>query len=331
MKEEFKDLNKFRKSAYKKDEKQENFLEDFNKYLLDKEIKEYDDFPIKHPFLFVIGAPRSGTTLLTQLIANTFDISYINNLSARFFLAPLHGIRFSKTVLGETRKSSFHSDYARTQGLNEIHEFGYFWRYWLNKHSFDDITYAREKEDKIDWTGVKKVLSTLQNETERAFIFKNIYGSYHMKKFVDLLEKVIFVYIERDELDTAVSILNARKKYNTDLNIWWSYQPLEYNQIKDLDYWGQIAGQIYYLQRFYLKEMKQLPEKNVMKIAYKEMCEDPASIIEQIKEKCKMHENYDIPVINDVPEKFPYRKYDNTDEEKKIFRQKFEALRNGKI
>ena len=327
MQEEFKRLNQYRKESYKKDEKQENFLDEFNKYLLKKEINEYKDFPVKYPFLFVIGAPRSGTTLLTQLIANTFDVSYINNLSARFFLAPLHGIRFSKTVLGESRESAFRSDYARTQGLHEIHEFGYFWRYWLNKHSFDDITKAKEKEAEIDWGGVKKVLSTIQNETGRPFVFKNIYGSYHMQKFVDILQKAIFIYIERDELDTAVSILNARKKYNTDLNIWWSYQPLEYERLKNLDYWSQIAGQIYYLQRFYKKEMNELPEENYLTLSYKQMCNDPASVIEKIRRKCKMHDNYDIPLVNEPPKSFSYRTYDNSKEEKKIFKERFGKFR----
>ena len=327
MEEEFKNLNKYRKGIYRKDEKQENFLEDFNKYLLKKEIHEYQDYAVKHPFLFIIGAPRSGTTLLSQLIANTFDISYINNLSARFFLAPLHGIRFSNTIPGNTRQSDFHSDYARTNGLNEIHEFGYFWRYWLNKHTFDDITFAKEKEPEIDWKGVRKVLSSLQNETNRPFVFKNIYGSYHMRKFVEILQKVIFIYIERDELDTAVSILNARKKYNTDLNTWWSYQPLEYNQLKNRDYWAQIAGQIYYLQEFYKKEMEQLPNKNHLSISYKEMCDEPASVIEKIKDKYKMHEGREIPVVNKPPESFPYRTYRNAREEKEIFKEKFDEFR----
>ena len=54
MQEEFKNLNQYRKESYKKDETQENFLEEFNKYLLKKEINEYKDFPVKYPFLFVI-------------------------------------------------------------------------------------------------------------------------------------------------------------------------------------------------------------------------------------------------------------------------------------
>src|SRR6056297_1198149 len=126
MEEEFKKLNQYRKGSYKKDEKDENFLEEFNKYLFQKEINEYCDYPVRHPFLFVVGPPRSGTTLLSQLIAYTFDVSYINNLVARFYLAPLHGIRFSKTVLGESKQSDFQSNYARTGNLSDIHEFGYF-------------------------------------------------------------------------------------------------------------------------------------------------------------------------------------------------------------
>lgn len=329
MKEDFKDLNKYRKGSYKKDQKQENFLEEFNKHLLKKEQDEYQDYPVKYPFLFVIGAPRSGTTLLTQLIANTFDISFFNNLSARFFLAPLQGLKFSQAVLGDARKSDFRSDYARTNSLNEIHEFGYFWRYLLNKHTFDDITLAKEKESEIDWKNVKKVLSTLQHETDRPFIFKNIYGSYHMQKFVEIMQKVLFIYIERDELDTAVSILNARKKYNTDLNVWWSYQPLEYESIKDQDYWTQIAGQIYYLQRFYKREMERLPARNHLSVTYKEMCMNPGAVIEKIQEKCKLHEKFDLPVVNQPPEQFPYRQYNDSTEEKNIFKAKLDDLRNS--
>jgi len=329
MNQNFKDLNQYRKDSYKKDEQNENFLEEFNRHLLSKEINEYQDHPVRYPFLFVIGLPRSGTTLLTQLIAHTFDISYINNLAARFFLAPLHGIKFSHTVLGEERVSDFQSDYARTHNLNDIHEFGYFWRYWLNKHTFEDIVHAKKLEPEINWNGLKKVLTTLQNETQKPFVFKNIYGSYHMEKFVEMLQKVVFIFIERDELDTAVSILNARKKYNTDLNVWWSYQPPEYHQIKDLDYWSQIAGQIHYLKKFYLEEMGKLPEKNRMHLSYREMCENPARVIQRIRDVCKMHGDYDLPPVHNPPDEFPYRSYNNAETEKRIFEEKLREFRSS--
>lgn len=327
MQQEFKSLNRSRKGDYKKNEQAESFLEEFNQYLLEKELNEYSAFPIHFPFLFVIGAPRSGTTLLSQLIANSFDISYINNLSARFFLAPLHGIRFSEAVLGKSRESDFRSNYARTTKLSDIHEYGYFWRHWLNKHTFDDISRAKEKENEIDWEGVLKVLSSLQHETQRPFVFKNIYGSYHMRKFTEMLGKVIFIYVERDELDSAVSILNARKKYNTDLNVWWSYQPLEYEKIKDLDYWSQIAGQIYFLRKFYLEEMERLPAKNQIRFTYREMCEDPLTVITKIKKVCQLHDGFNIRIINRPPQSFPFRKYEDSTREKQIFKERLEDFR----
>ncbi len=327
MSDQFKLLNQYRKGSYKKDEKQEAFLESFNTYLLEREKDEYKNYPIQHPYIFVIGAPRSGTTLLTQLISNTFEISYINNLAARFFLAPLHGMRFAKSVLGNQRNEDFSSDYARTAGLNGIHEFGYFWRYWLNKNTFDDITQAKENENNIDWETIKNVLATLQHETNQPFIFKNIYSSYHIPKFVDLLDKVIFISIERDEIDTAISILNARKKYNSDLNIWWSYQPIEYNELKDKDYWIQIAGQIHYLRSYYNQELQKIPDKNRLQIDYREMCDNPQSVIKKIQTKCSLHKDYQLPIIKTPPTNFSYRTHQDAKENRIIFREKFNEIK----
>lgn len=328
MDSEFKKLNRFRKGAYKKDESQEKFLEEFNNYLLKKELDEYRTYPINHPFLFVIGPPRSGTTLLSQLIANTFDISYINNLAARFFLAPLHGIRFSESVIGSNKSSDFSSNYARTSNLSDIHEFGYFWRYWLNKHTFDDITFAKSRENEIEWFKVRDILSTLQFETNKPFVFKNIYGSYHMKKFAEILDKVIFIYIERDDLDTAVSILNARKKYNSDLNVWWSYQPPEYNELKNENYQTQIAGQVHFLKKYYTREMEDLDDKNKLRITYNELCKAPELIIKKIINTCEKNWNYQFNMMNTPPAEFPFRTYENSADEKQTFAKIFSNFKN---
>ena len=39
-------------------------------------------------------------------------------------------------------------------------------------------------------------------------------------------------YVERDPLDAAVSILDARRKHYDDPRAWWSYVPLEYDQLR---------------------------------------------------------------------------------------------------
>ena len=48
----------------------EDFLGGLNEYLRPRELQLYRDREIEHAFVFVVGLPRSGTTLLTQVLAS---------------------------------------------------------------------------------------------------------------------------------------------------------------------------------------------------------------------------------------------------------------------
>lgn len=319
MKTTFQDLNKIRKAGYKKDTSQENFLLNMNQALFPLEQKLYPDTEPEHPFIFVFGLPRSGTTLTSQVLAYSIDAGYINNFTARFWLAPVHGIRLSRFVLGPEASTAFQSDYAKTSNLADIHEFGYFWRFWLKKESMEDITQVREREDRIDWPGLKRALTGIQHEFGKPFVCKNIYGSYHIQNLKELLSRVLYVYVERDPLDTAVSILDARRKFYKDPNTWWSYVPIEYDAIKDLNYWEQIAGQIHFLKRFYDTETGKLESDDVIRVRYPDLCERPEHMLRTICSLCKEKWNYPIQFSNPHPGPFPFRTYTDREEEKATF------------
>lgn len=305
---------------YVKDPDDENFLLTLNQILQKEEIKFYKELPIDYPFIFVFGLPRSGTTLLTQFIAHSFDIAYINNLMARFWLAPLFGIRLSKNVISK-KYTNYSSDYARTADISDIHEFGYFWRYWLKKEKITGITEYEKIEKTVDWEMLRKILSNMQYEFNKPLVFKNIFGSYHIQKICKILDKVLFVYIERDELDVAISILNARKKYYNNLNTWWSYMPPEYDRIKDLDYMEQIAGQIFYLKEFYHKEIEK-NKKYILKIDYRELCENPYDISKIINNFIDQSYHHKLNLSENIPQNFPFRTY--TDEA--ALKKKFKSI-----
>ena len=148
------DLNAKRKKKYYKDPDQEKLILEMNRTLFETEFRQYKNEQVRYPFLFIFGVPRSGTTISAQILANCLDIGYINNLVARFYLAPLHGLALSNS-LGIQKQFSFRSEYAATEGLADLHEFGYFWRYWLKKETVHDFTHASEKEGDIDWPGLR--------------------------------------------------------------------------------------------------------------------------------------------------------------------------------
>lgn len=314
-------LNQERKKEYFKDPDEENFLQNVNKNLLGLERSLYRNVDIQYPFLFIFGLPRSGTTLLSQLLAHSLDVGFINNFMARFWISPVCGIRLAKSILKHETFRGFKSDYGATLDLSDIHEFGYFWRKWLKKETLESVKNAPLNESEIDWDGLKHVLANIQLEFAKPMIFKNIYGSYHLQKMKEVLGQVLYVYIERDPLDTAVSILNARKKYYHDLNKWWSYAPPEVMDLIKMDYWHQITGQIHYLKKFYYSEMDKLDDSLVVRIKYKELCHQPKMILNRIRERSNnLYGNYP-GIVSNPPEEFPYRVHEEPE-----IKEKFKKL-----
>jgi LPS sulfotransferase NodH len=314
----FDELNAVRRGAYVKDASAERFMEELNAYLEPREQSLYLDLDVEHPLVFVMGLPRSGTTLLTQLLAYCLDAGYMNNVSARFWLAPVHGVRLARQLLGEHPPVSFESDHARTRSLGDIHEFGYFWRRWLDKHTFDDVVHAAEREDAIDWPGLRRALANIQHEFGRALVAKNMLGAYHIPRMRRELGPVIYVLIERDPLDVAVSILDARRKYYDDPDRWWSYVPVEYPQLEHLDHRRQIAGQIHFLRALFARDLAQVDPACVVNVSYPELCRRPASVLDLVRDRARAL-GHEIPVRQAPPESFPLRTRQDREQDRQQF------------
>jgi len=281
-----------------------SFLLKLNFALQVEEQKMYRDIDPNHLFIFVFGVPRSGTTLLSQLLSHCLDVGYVNNLIARFWLVPVCGIRFSKILLSSHKETSFESEYACTKDLSEPHEFAYFWQYWLKKRTIADFLAVDENEEDVDWVGFKKTMLNIQAAFNKSVTFKNIIGVDYLNKLSEVLEKTLWIYIERDPMDCAVSIFKARQKFYADVNTWWSTYPPEYLELKELPYWEQIGGQIFHLRRFYETQICNATNQNVLSIAYRELCDSPGTLLEKLIKKVKELYNYDLTIVNAPPERF---------------------------
>jgi hypothetical protein len=316
--EDLNELNKLRKNGYYKNESDEAFLRRINTILREDEAKHYKDTNARYPFIFVFGLPRSGMTMMAQVLIKSFRLAYINNFMARFWQSPVTGIRLSKIILGDKQETSVESDYAATANIYDLHEFGYFWRYWLHIQSVTDAIQIKERAKNTDWHGLRKTLSNMQDEFDKPLCMKNIFGAYHIARLTNELPQALWVYIKRDPLDVAISILNARKKFYQDPNLWWSTAPPEYHKIKDMDYIDQIAAQVYYLNRFYSQCLRSIEPGHVFEVNYEQLCQNPGYYLEALQNKLTAKSGYELP-LKAMPGKLQYRKHAiQTDEEQKL-------------
>ena len=259
----------------------EKFLLRLNTYLrqFDSDDKAEDRI---YPVLFIIGLQRSGTTLLSQLLAKHFDIGYINNLMARFWLNPVVGIRVSQNILGDQKNISFASEYGNTSDVSEPHEFGHFWKYWLKIAKDDPDELTADQLDKIDWTGLKRELVRITSVFGKPVFLKQLMLGFQASRIAKEIPFSKFVYIDRNLTDIAKSTLRVRRRrYGRD-DAWFGLKPKNFREIMELSPLEQIVGKMLGCRGKIRREADSIDPDRIIWITYNDLCNKTKDVLSGI-------------------------------------------------
>jgi len=229
-------------------------IEEINKYIecfkLNNKIETSEKKPI-----FLVGAPRSGTTFLYQMITSLFDVEYPTNFIAKFWGNPLFGYILQQELYIKERedfvsKFKSHHGYSKNS-LFEPHEFGYFWGRWFD-HSLSHYTNHNENVDKDFVCTVNSLL----NFSGKNWLFKNLTLGLKIPLIKKLFPNALFIYVKRNPLLVAQSLYKARiDRFDND-SVWWSLMPKEIKIIKKLSPKEQVVAQEYYISRQIESDLK---------------------------------------------------------------------------
>ncbi len=273
-----------RLKEYQKDPKTERRLEEINNILepIEKELVSTFTEP-KKPVIFILGAPRSATTLLYQLIAESGYFGYISNYLARFWKAPYYGALQEKAF--EVRTSppmSFKSNYGRTSGWNEPHHFSYFWQRWFQ---FDE-NHQMPKEiiKKINLKFFKQEIAALESVFTLPMAFRSLYCNLQISFLKKALNKAKFIVCLRNPLYQAQSILLGRKAFCGNTKEWFSLKPQEYFELKKRNDYEQVTGQIFYILKTIEDSLKNVRQSDYVIIQLEKLVENPQQQMNRIIE-----------------------------------------------
>jgi hypothetical protein len=275
---------------YRSDDRQDAWLAALNKTLAGIELPPPAPSTIDAstlPIIYIVGAPRSGTTLLSQLVSRYLEVGYIDNLIARFWLRPSVGIRLSEIVLGPNRRESIAmtSRHGSTSGASGPHEFGYFWRRWLN---LDRVPTHHLNEQALAGLDVDGLRDQLQREILASFgrptVFKNVICGFQAAWLSRVHPRSIFVHISREVEPTTASILQSRFDRYGSYEAWWSLKPSTFEDIQRLaDPVSQVSKQIEDCRREFDRELAR-PGVTSIAVDYQEMCRRPNVVLRRICE-----------------------------------------------
>lgn len=264
---------------FAKDPAQEGFLEHLNAVLAPHAAEELEEIGEPYPTLHVIGVPRSGTTLLYQVLASALEVGYVNNLIAAFWRAPVYGVRLANALGAGRLESDFSSSYGRTQGMEEPHEFGYFWNDAL---SYPDLSErGPEHGDEIDWTALRRSVSNMAAAAGAPMAFKPMLLIWHLEKMAEVMPGTRYVWITRPHRETALSLLGMRQRLRGSVERWASLRPR--GDFDEQPPWSQVAAQVVLLEDAIARAAERLGPDRVLRISYDEICAGPHEVVERVR------------------------------------------------
>jgi len=231
------------------------------------------------PQLFILGLPRSGTTLVYQYLVHRLRVAYFTNGVGRFHRAPCVTTWWQRRRHGEYR-SDFASHYGAVEGPLAPREAGAFWgRFFAvdDRVAAGDLAAAKVRRLRNIVACVQRVFG------DRPFINKNVKHLLRLRALAEIFPDAHFLIVTRDSEDVARSLLRARTDLLGDAHSWWSVKPRNFAALRQLEPSDQVAGQVRALTGELDAELARLPSQRVHHIAYEDFCTEPECCVRLLK------------------------------------------------
>jgi hypothetical protein len=231
------------------------------------------------PIVLVVGAPRSGTTLLSQLMARHLEIAWVDNAAARYWNAPVEGLRRSlaRGPAG-AHEIPLRSWLGAAEGERGPHEFGWFW-HWFGGFPDADELDASEAA-RVDWAALRRQLYAMSGLARRPLLLKSItFANYQIAALVGELPNLRFVHVRRDPRQVVRSILAARRERYGDEAHWWSLRPRAWRDWQALDPIEQVCRQVTHATRAIDAALTGPARGLGLEIDYERLVADPREVL----------------------------------------------------
>lgn len=266
---------------------------------------------VDSPQFFILGLPRTGTTLIYQYVVHRLNVAYFTNGVGKYSRSPSLVTLLQKRMCSPY-VSNFENNYGRVKGFMAPREAGGFWCRFFSIDNYEKYEEINNRKINI----IKKTIFKIQNTFNGApFVNKNVKHILRLSALARIFPNSYFIIVWRDPIDIGLSLLKWKK--NNGINKWFSVKPKNYEDLKDTHYLDQIANQVYELDKKLRSDILKLNKERIFNIQYKEFCEDPDSVIDFVLKNTK-----NTGFKNENVKKFDFRKREaKTEEEKKLVRK----------
>lgn len=238
-----------------------------------------------HP-IWIIGSPRSGTTLTYQLLCKSIEASYLTNRVANRYKIALLTRIFERTFKKKSLEpDSYKSDFGRTKSNSDPHEGGQF---FYQFYSFENQYSDKESLELSKKKSFKRIINAIAFPS-KLFISKNTVHSLRIKSLMEIFPNSSFLWVTRDKLDLIHSISQSYLKNKVQKDEWWGARVPDWEKYTSKAIEEKALFQSNQIDDIIKNDLKST-KANYCKVSYKELCEDPKRVISEISDKLKLND-----------------------------------------
>lgn len=227
-----------------------------------------------HVFGQIVGLPRSGTTILLQLLARTRALGYPSNVMAPFWRTPAVGARLQRHLASSEPTLSMESVAGRTREPLDPHEFGYFWREALG-HSANTLHPDRPG---MGWHQLQDTLDAICAAFDLPTVYKNFLVLGHVTQMRRHLVRSRFIVIERNPKDVAASLWTVRQSIGIPDEATFGIDTADNCHGDLLD---RIVTQVHTLER-YRTVIANQSVSDTISARYSDLCNKPRQVVADV-------------------------------------------------
>ncbi|MEJ2216101.1 MAG: sulfotransferase [Gemmatimonadota bacterium] len=224
----------------------------------------------RYPPLFVVGVPRSGTTVVFQHLLNHSHFAYFPNRTRGHPWSCITRTAWGRLV--DRYEPSYESRFGIVDGGMAPSDGWEIFHRWFPRYELD------RPVDEVRLRELKTLVRALELLYGAPFANKNNANSVRIGHLRTLFPEALFLHVTRDRLDTACSLLDARRRHGVGLGEWWSAAPPQFLHRRFRDDVEQTMAQVLGVDAAIREALADAGDQRI-ECAYETFCGDPGDVV----------------------------------------------------
>lgn len=222
--------------------------------------------------VFIVGSPRTGSTLLYQLLVLRFGLPYVANLTNDFLWStPIVGLALQR---GVSPGFPLESSYGKTRGPFGPSEASAVMGAWCGgEHPSQScsahVLEGRREHMRLTMAGVELLYGGLP------MVIKNAWNCFRIGSLAETLPASRFIWIRRDVRHAAASDLSARRSTKGSEESWNSATPANVDQLRRMPPEAQVLENQYEFNKAIEDGLAAVPAERREEVWYEDVLSRP--------------------------------------------------------